>query len=58
MDIGPKLSKCQGQGQVTKGHDNQWSHLRIVTQVFRAILAIEVNGGIRSIIRRHFWTLE
>ena len=40
----PILSKGQGQCHVTKGHDNQESHLSSVTQVFRAILAIEVNG--------------
>ena len=52
------LSKGQGQGQVTKGHDNQRSHLSSVTHVFGAILAIEVDGGVRSIARSHFLELK
>ena len=54
---GPMPILSKGQCQVTKGNDNQKSHLNSVTQVFRAILAIEVNGGIRSIVRSHFWTI-
>ena len=42
--------KNQGQGQVTKGHDNQRSPLSRDT-IFRVI---KVYGGIRSIVRSHF----
>ena len=44
--------------RVTKGHDNEGSHLNSVTQVSGAILAIKVDGGIRFIVRSHFWNLK
>ena len=44
-------NKSQGQGQVTKVDDNQRSSLGSVTNIFEAILSIEVDGGIRSVSR-------
>ena len=49
MSVNLILSTGQGQGQVTKGHYNQKSHLGHVTHVLWAILAIEFGGGVRLI---------
>ena len=43
------ILKKGGQGQVTKGHEKQRSHLSSVTHVVGAILPIQIDGGIRSI---------
>ena len=58
MSIGPIVSKVQGQSQVTKGHNYQESYLSSVAQVFNVILAIEISGGIRSIVNVIFWNLD
>ena len=47
------LSK--GQGQVTKGHDNEGSHLSGVAYRFGTILAVEADGGIHSNAQSHFY---
>ena len=58
MGIRRILSEVQSQGKVTKGHNNQRSHLSSVKHVSGTILAMELDGGIRSIAWSHGWNTK